>query len=298
MHYIFARAPGGPHAVPAAGWLEQALPREVVVSLLWHHVAHRVLVLLVDLRDKFLLARLRLQRLVQCVGIVDHSDAVKPFAVRDSQTAHGVCVARLLKVALELTRAPVGQPAADFALVLEVEPVQFVEPVGDGLPVPAQGEVLRVVDRSRVVFVLHLHLVALAILLISVRGEQIRLNLFKGAGSHLFDVACCLLEGGAQDLPQFANRGFQERASPALRLGHVCGVRPSHIRVQSSASLIRRKGLCELLLIDFRGVCEEEEKTLRTLGGTSTHLEAARLQLLFNPLGAHPSLNLLPAREF
>mmetsp|Transcript_20351 Transcript_20351/g.51723 ORF Transcript_20351/g.51723 Transcript_20351/m.51723 type:complete len:233 (-) Transcript_20351:136-834(-) len=185
MHYIFARAPGGPHAVPAAGWLEQALPREVVVSLLWHHVAHRVLVLLVDLRDKFLLARLRLQRLVQCVGIVDHSDAVKPFAVRDSQTAHGVCVARLLKVALELTRAPVGQPAADFALVLEVEPVQFVEPVGDGLPVPAQGEVLRVVDRSRVVFVLHLHLVALAILLISVRGEQIRLNLFKGAGSHL-----------------------------------------------------------------------------------------------------------------
>ena len=49
-------------------------------------------------------------------------------------------------MALEGTAAPVGRVAADLAFELLVEPVQLVEPVGDGLAVPAERQLERVVD--------------------------------------------------------------------------------------------------------------------------------------------------------
>ena len=52
----------------------------------------------------------------------------------------------LPEVALELAPAAVRSAAADLAAELLVEPVELEEPVGDGLAVPAERELERVVD--------------------------------------------------------------------------------------------------------------------------------------------------------
>ena len=55
-------------------------------------------------------------------------------------------------MALKRAAAPVGRVAADLALELLVEPVQLVEPVGDGLAVPAQRQLQRVVNVLVLIF--------------------------------------------------------------------------------------------------------------------------------------------------
>ena len=41
----------------------------------------------------------------------------------------------------------VCEVAADLTVVGDVEPVEFVQPVGDGLPVPAQWQVLHTINQ-------------------------------------------------------------------------------------------------------------------------------------------------------
>ena len=57
-----------------------------------------------------------------------------------------VCVAPLLEVALESAGSPVAKIAADLALVLKVEAMKLVKPVGDRLPGPVQRHLLRIID--------------------------------------------------------------------------------------------------------------------------------------------------------
>jgi hypothetical protein len=59
-----------------------------------------------------------------------------------------------LEVPVKGAASAVDGVAADLALVLDVEPVQLVEPVGDGLTVITQGEVQGVVDGPIVVVLL------------------------------------------------------------------------------------------------------------------------------------------------
>ena len=49
-------------------------------------------------------------------------------------------------MAVKIARSPVAEVAAYFALVLDVEPVQLVEPIRNGLAIPTKRHVLGIVD--------------------------------------------------------------------------------------------------------------------------------------------------------
>ncbi len=53
----------------------------------------------------------------------------------------------LSEMPLKGSPAPVGCPPTNLTLELLVQPMQLVQPVGDGLAVPAQGQLQGVVDK-------------------------------------------------------------------------------------------------------------------------------------------------------
>ena len=92
------------------------------------------------LRLPRLLVPLDLQFLPQGHRVLNLRDIGKERSVGDAQASHAVRVPPLGEVLLECFGALLREVAAD-----QVEAVQLVQPVRDGLAVPAQGQVLRVV---------------------------------------------------------------------------------------------------------------------------------------------------------
>lgn len=78
--------------------------------------------------------------------IADGGDVFEVDRVWDFEAFHAVGVPPLLEMHLEGPAAPIAVVAAYLALVLDAQSVKFVEPVGNGLAVPAERQVLRVVD--------------------------------------------------------------------------------------------------------------------------------------------------------
>ena len=60
--------------------------------------------------------------------------------VWDLQTAHAVLVSRFLEVCFVRSSSPVRRVPADLTRKLDVQAVQFVQPVRNGFPVEPQGE--------------------------------------------------------------------------------------------------------------------------------------------------------------
>lgn len=83
--------------------------------------------------------------LPELLCISDFSDLIEVLGIRDTQDAHAGLMPVLPEVALKCPSAPVGCPPADLALELLVEAMQLVQPVGDGLAIPAQGQLQWVV---------------------------------------------------------------------------------------------------------------------------------------------------------
>ena len=81
-------------------------------------------------------------------GIVDCCYVLEVDRIGYFETFHSVCVPPLLKMHLEGSSAPVTVVTAYLAFVLNTQPMQFIEPVGDGLSIPTQGQIFRVVNRS------------------------------------------------------------------------------------------------------------------------------------------------------
>ena len=127
--------------------LNQSLLLHIQIGLLVEQVPLIVLKLLIDVRSELRLLRLPHQLLVQGQRVVDGGDVLEVDGVGDLEAFHAVGVAPLLEVHLEGPAAPVAVVAADLALVLDAQAVQLVEPVGNRLAVPAEGQVLGVVNR-------------------------------------------------------------------------------------------------------------------------------------------------------
>mmetsp|Transcript_13310 Transcript_13310/g.38709 ORF Transcript_13310/g.38709 Transcript_13310/m.38709 type:complete len:420 (-) Transcript_13310:287-1546(-) len=100
-----------------------------------------------------------LELLVEVDRILDESDVMEVLRVRDAKAAHAVGMSPLLEVPIEGPSAPVRLVAADFAFVLHTEPMELVQPEGDGLSVPAQGQIQWVVQRSIILFIFVLFVV-------------------------------------------------------------------------------------------------------------------------------------------
>mmetsp|Transcript_34458 Transcript_34458/g.103172 ORF Transcript_34458/g.103172 Transcript_34458/m.103172 type:complete len:247 (-) Transcript_34458:1310-2050(-) len=186
--------------------VEQPLPGEVGVRLSVHDVALLVLELFVELRVPGGALRLALELRPQRVRVLDEGDALEVARVRDAEASHAVRVPPLLEVALEGARAHVGLVAADLAPVLDVEAVELVEPVGDGLAVPAERQVERVVDRLLLLLVVVLVLVLLRLR----RRRQIALDLVVRARLLLLDHGRRLVDYLRQKLAQVAGHLLEE----------------------------------------------------------------------------------------
>ena len=69
------------------------------------------------------------------------------FGIRNAQTTHSIVMSPFLEVVIELSLAPIRVVSADLALELLVQSVLLVQPVGNRLAVPPDGQIQRVVDR-------------------------------------------------------------------------------------------------------------------------------------------------------
>lgn len=107
-----------------------------------------VLELLLDVGAELALLCLSHKLLVQRQGVVDRRHILEVDGVRYLEALHSIVVPPLLEVHFEGPPTPVAEVSADLALVLNAEAVEFVQPVGNGLPIPSQGQVFRVVYRS------------------------------------------------------------------------------------------------------------------------------------------------------
>ena len=68
------------------------------------------------------------------------------FYEKLTQTSHAVSVTPFGKVSLEGFRSSIGLIATDLAFVIDIETVKFVQPIGDWFPIPAEGQIFRVVN--------------------------------------------------------------------------------------------------------------------------------------------------------
>ena len=92
-----------------------------------------------------MLAR-HLKLLPELHGVLDERDIGKVSRVGYAEAAHAVRVSPLGKVALKGLRTAILLIAAYLAVVVEIEAVQLVEPVRYRLAVPAERQILRIVD--------------------------------------------------------------------------------------------------------------------------------------------------------
>jgi hypothetical protein len=66
-------------------------------------------------------------------------------SVRNLQALHAICVAPFLEMFFESPSTPVASASTNLALELNPQAMQLVEPVRDGLSIPAHRQILRVV---------------------------------------------------------------------------------------------------------------------------------------------------------
>ena len=84
--------------------------------------------------------------LPQLLSISHLGDLIEVLGVGYAQDTHAGLMTVLSEVALKGPPSPVGYASADLTLELLVQAMQLVQPVGDGLAVPAQRKLERVVD--------------------------------------------------------------------------------------------------------------------------------------------------------
>merc|ERR550519_1015954 len=99
---------------------------------------------------------LHLDLLPQCHGVLNVGHIGKVSSVWDSQTSHAMCMTPLCKMSLKSLGSLVSEVSTNLTVVRDVEAMQLVQPVGDGLAIPAQGQVLRIVGNIIVALLLHL----------------------------------------------------------------------------------------------------------------------------------------------
>mmetsp|Transcript_40482 Transcript_40482/g.89950 ORF Transcript_40482/g.89950 Transcript_40482/m.89950 type:complete len:282 (+) Transcript_40482:630-1475(+) len=252
---------------------DDALPLEIFVRLLVVHVAARVLKLLVNLRVEAALAPV-LHALPQRHCVVNFRHLVEVFVVGNAKCTHAVLVPPLLEVLLKRTPAPVAVVATDFTLELLVEAVQLVEPVGDGLAVPAQRQLERVVH--------------ICVLLILVLGGQLRLrllllslHLLVGLRLFLLYPALCVSQHLAQQLRQLLRTSLQQRNLECALL-QLLNVFLAALRTWRNHPLGKQL-LVELLQWGALG----EEQALGALLGCAAAFEAQGLQRLLQPVSTN-----------
>merc|ERR1719410_1972634 len=136
--------------------LQQSLALEIVIGLLVDNVALAVLVLLLVVGLPGIFELLHLDLLPQRHGVLYVGHVGKVSSVRDPQTSHTVSMTPLCKVSLESLGSLVGEVATNLAIVRDVQAVELVQPVGDWLAIPAQGQVLGVVGNVIISFLLNL----------------------------------------------------------------------------------------------------------------------------------------------
>merc|ERR1719221_2189099 len=117
--------------------LQQSLSLEILVGFLIHHIALAVLILFLLIWFPGLVKLLYLEFLPERHRILDLCHVGEVGSVGDTQASHTVSVPPLSKVSLESLGALVCIVSANFTIVRNIEAVEFVEPVGDGLAVPA-----------------------------------------------------------------------------------------------------------------------------------------------------------------
>jgi len=84
--------------------------------------------------------------LPELLCICNFSDLIEVLGVWNAQDTHAGLVPVLSEVPLKGPSAPIGRPPTDLTLELLVQTMQLVQPVGDGLAIPAQRQLQGVVN--------------------------------------------------------------------------------------------------------------------------------------------------------
>ena len=126
--------------------LEQSLALEIVIGFLVHNVALAVLILLLVIRFPCVLELLHLDLLPKRHGILDVGHICKMSGIWNSQTSHAMSMAPLCKsyfmsfdndftckMSLKSLGSLVSEVSTNLTVVRDVEAMQLVQPVGDGL---------------------------------------------------------------------------------------------------------------------------------------------------------------------
>mmetsp|Transcript_6383 Transcript_6383/g.18383 ORF Transcript_6383/g.18383 Transcript_6383/m.18383 type:complete len:382 (-) Transcript_6383:415-1560(-) len=187
----------------------------------------------------------------------------------------------LFEVPLESTAAPVAGQAADLALEFLVQPMQFVEPVWDGLAIPSHGKLERIVNEV---------ILLVRVLLLSLLSfGQLSLMLLEGHGGPLLDLVLSGLHHLSQAVQQGAHLRLQLSRRPSCR--GLLGRRPLRPR------RLGDDALGEVLAVELvAGSVPQQHEPLGALPEGAARLEALRLQRLLQPLRPN-SLQLLHAVE-
>lgn len=114
-------------------------------------ISLQILVFFLEVRLECSFEILRQNFLVELKGMLDFSDILKVACIWNPKAFHAVGVTPLLEVLFESAASPVACSTANLAFKLLPQAVQFVEPVGNGLSIPAHWQTFWVV--LRIVFV-------------------------------------------------------------------------------------------------------------------------------------------------
>lgn len=78
--------------------------------------------------------------------VADGCNVLEVYGIGYFETSHAVTVPPLLEVHFESPAAPVRVIAAYLTFVFDSQPMELVQPVGNGLTVPSEGQILGIVD--------------------------------------------------------------------------------------------------------------------------------------------------------
>uniref|UniRef100_A0A1I8IPH0 Protein kinase domain-containing protein n=1 Tax=Macrostomum lignano TaxID=282301 RepID=A0A1I8IPH0_9PLAT len=212
----------------------QALTFEIFVHLLRDHIAHRVFELFLRVGPPALLLLLGAQPLPQRDGVLNAGYIGEVGRVGDAQAAHAVRVTPFGKMALKRFGPAIRVIAADLARVVQVQAVQLVQPVGDGLAVPAERQVLRVVR--------HVVLVLIVVIVVSHIGAPAagrhHLDVFLRCAAEQLSDKCARLSrcDPARIVDRFAPQLRPPRAEPQFAAADARALRPAPRPGSRSAS--------------------------------------------------------------
>mmetsp|Transcript_22515 Transcript_22515/g.48496 ORF Transcript_22515/g.48496 Transcript_22515/m.48496 type:complete len:452 (+) Transcript_22515:339-1694(+) len=296
--------------------LQQSLTGEVLVLRPIQHVPVRVLVLLLLVHVEPVPLQRLPQPSPQLLRVGDLRHAVEVPRVGYPQAPHPVRVPRFREVLLEVPPPPVRLVPADLAGVEVIQPVELEEPVGDGLPVPSQGDVLGVVDGGVVLVLLvavvpspSRPLVAVARVGV-VRGGgavdlllELLVPLVLGLGGAALDAAPGALQGGPELVEEGGDDGFEAgdvHAAIGDGLRSVFG-RPVSNDAARGGVRPPRAGPLPLLGENFGGQFVQrrvlrQEQAGGPVGHGAAALEAQARQLRLEIVAAHVPLELRRGR--